>query len=152
MIIEIAFGHAEGEDRNEAIRLKGENAVGIFHVLFPRHALEIGGTHGAAQGEFIVLDAFGDVGLDQGIAAVPGLVGHGIMVHAAFQTVDGLAPVRVIEHHLFHLRFALGQGQAQYSGRTKDKEGCPEHGEERSRHLRRRKTIRSHAHHTNVCF
>lgn len=152
LIVEIAFSHAEGEDRNKAIRFKGENASGIFNVFFLRHALEAGCAHGAAQSERIVLDAFGDIGLDQGIAAVPGLVGHRIMIYAAREALDGLAPLRVIEHNFFHFRFTLRQGQAQHSGQPKDEQGCPEHGEERSRHLRRRETIRSHAHHTNACF
>lgn len=74
------------------------------------------------------------------------------MVHAAFQTVDGLAPVGIIQHHVFQFRFLGGQGQAQYSGRTKDEDGGPEDSEEGAGHLRRWETIRSHAHHTNVCI
>lgn len=152
MIIEIAFGHAKGEDRNEAIFFKGKNAPDIFNVFFPRHALEIGGTHGAAQSELIVLDTFGDVSLDQGIAAVPGLVGHGFVVDAAFQSFDGLAPLRIIEDNWLYFWLMFRQRQAEDGGRAQHEKSYSEYREKRSRHLRWRETIRSHAHHTNVRF
>ena len=120
----------------------------VFYFFF-RHRPEGRGAHSSAQGQLVIVDIRGEVGLDQGIAAIPRLVGHGIVVHAACDAVDRLTPLRIIEDDRLGFRIVVRQRQAEDGGRAEHEEGHPKHSEKRPRHLRWRETIRSHAHHTN---
>ncbi len=120
----------------------------VFYFFF-RHRPEGRGAHSSAQGQLVIVDIRGEVGLDQGIAAIPRLVGHGIVVHAAFDAVDRQTPLRIVEDNRLGFRIVVRQRQAEDGGRAEHEEGHPKHSEKRPRHLRWRETIRSHAHHTN---
>lgn len=148
LVVEVSLGHAEGDDGDVRIRSQDEHAVIVFYFFF-RHRPESRGSHSAAQGQLIIVDIRGEIGLDQGIAAVPGLVGHGFVVDAAFQSVDGLAPLRIIEDNWLYFWLMFRQRQAEDGGRAQHEKGYSKYREKRSRHLRWRETIRSHAHHTN---